>query len=162
MDKKVLLDKGFIVTMLLTVKTNYFNESFVTLHECNTVIQELINKLDKSNSGIYITDDLDNEYFEIISDVIVINRNKDIDLNGIFERYLGCLPSNIFYELNMIMCDEKFFYDSILDAKLSNIVNSMNYSCSKCNTECSGSYANHPCERWTHDITLSKKQILKK
>lgn len=98
--KTVHIDMSYIVASILVVKNKYYKESHCTFKECNDVI----NKLRKELYNVVINNYIDDRYFKICRNVIVLK--EDIDLIDIIDRFQAYLPFKI---LSIIWNNEYIF-----------------------------------------------------
>lgn len=45
------------------------------------------------NINVCITNDIDNDYFKVLNGIAVLNKDKNIDLQNIEQRYQGYIPN---------------------------------------------------------------------
>jgi len=123
--KSSFIESSYVVTHIFQVKKKYFNEYFVTLEEYHTVIKFLQQKLDY---GI-ITDKIDRNYFDVLTDIIVLQKGIDlIDIESIFiipdlnqeriisdEKFIKSIIENIRNSKTVVLSDLEKIIDKVLD-----------------------------------------------
>lgn len=114
--KTIHIDMSYIVASILVTKNKYYNETHCTFKECNIVTNELRKKL----YNAVINNNIDDHYFKICREVIVLK--QDIDLIDIIDRFQAYLPFNI---LNIIWKNE-YIYKILEDIKI-NEKNDLNF-----------------------------------
>ncbi len=100
MKKITHIDKSYVVATILATKDKYYNEAFCTFKECN----EVANVLRKEIYNAVISNNIDDHYYKMCRDVIVLK--EDFDLFDIKMRFQGYLPFNIL----KILWDDVFIY----------------------------------------------------
>lgn len=95
-----LMEKSYVIASIFKTKHLHFRESFVTLKECNVISVLLQKEYNNRNINVCITSDIDNNYFKVLNGIIVLNKDKNIDLQSIEQRYQGYIP-NIDVLLNL-------------------------------------------------------------
>lgn len=90
------INRGYIVTAILSVKSKYLNEKYVTLEECNFFEQMLKLELDKMGIVVNFGDKLDLGYFNVKDGVVF--RNNDISVNGLLHKYVVPEYISIIYD----------------------------------------------------------------
>lgn len=95
-----LMEKSYVIASIFKTKHLHFRESFVTLKECNVISVLLQKEYNNRNINVCITNDIDNNYFKVLNGIIVLNKDKNIDLQSIEQRYQGYIP-NIDVLLNL-------------------------------------------------------------
>lgn len=153
MNKKTqFLERTFVVLSIMNVKIKYFNEDFVTLSECNAVTKQLKSRLIESKIGIIITDEINRDYFDINGEIIL----KKVNIEDIQEaNFINPIIANVIF-------DEKFIYNCLCEIKVEELINTLERSCTNCNTHCSGGPEGYICDRWSNDVIISFKKILKR
>lgn len=94
------MEKSYVVASIFKTKQLHFRENFVTLEECNVISKLLQKEYDNKNLKVCIIDAIDSDYFKILNGIIFLNKEKNIDLQDIEQRYQGYVP-NIDFLLNL-------------------------------------------------------------
>ena len=72
--KTIYIDMSYIVASILVIKSKYYNETHCTFKECNAVTNELRKKL----YNVVINNNIDDHYFKICREVIVLKEGTII------------------------------------------------------------------------------------
>lgn len=84
-----LMEKSYVIASIFKTKHLHFRENFVTLKECNVISRLLQKEYNNRNINVCITNAIDNDYFKVFNGIIVLNKDKKIDLQSIEQRYQG-------------------------------------------------------------------------
>ena len=84
-----LMEKSYVIASIFKTKHLHFRENFVTLKECNVISRLLQKEYNNRNINVCITNAIDNDYFKVFNGIIVLNKDKNIDLQSIEQRYQG-------------------------------------------------------------------------
>lgn len=111
-NKKYIVEKSYILASLICTKEKYFKERYVTLTECNQLTNSLRKRFEEIGVDVLIVDEIDSSFFNKISDLVILNR--DIELDDIRSRYLEKLP----LELISIIWDDEFIYQNVYQERI--------------------------------------------
>lgn len=114
-NNTIFLPNSYVAASIINVKNKYLGERFVTIIELNFISSMLQDEFNKNNINAYIVDRLNNDYFNYIDDVILINKNKDID--DVISFGQGILDNNIYKYL----WNEKFIFENLYEINKQNI-----------------------------------------
>ena len=104
------MEKSYVVAAILCIKNRKLKKEFVTIEEVNTISNLLQTKYNNKNLDVCITDTIDDEYFEVINDIIVINNKNGFTQQSIEQRYQGYI-TNI--DILLTLWDEEFITESL-------------------------------------------------
>ena len=111
--------------------------------------------IEKKNLKVEFVDVFFERYFDIINGAITKADNK-IESLKIF------ISDS---EISKTIYDEKFIYLCLCEIMINKLNNSIEHTCSNCNTECCGGLSDEKaknCNKWTHDFITKTNKLLKK
>lgn len=153
--KKLELQTGYIADAIIEVKKKRFNEEFTTMEEVTIIKEILQNKIKEQNLNVEIFDGFFPRYFDIINGIITKADKETLSLKAGIS----------YIEIIKMIYDEEFIYSCICEIMIDKLNNSIEHTCSTCNTECCGRLSNEQaenCKRWSHDFTNEKVLKLSK
>lgn len=114
--KTFFLEKSYVIASIFVTKQLYLRENFVTIEECNEISNILQKRYNEKNLNVCIIDNIDPEYFTITDGVITLNKNKNVDVQSIKQRYQGYIPN---IDILLVLWDNKFILENIKMLKVS-------------------------------------------
>ena len=112
--KTGFIEGSILLSSILEVKSKYFDECFVKNEEF-LFVRERLHKMMNSLSMCYIINDrIDNIYYEIRDGIFLCNRKNSVTLNDVIEHFNMYIND---YNLEQIIYDEEFIYNSLLYLK---------------------------------------------
>ena len=152
---KLELQSGYIADAIIETKRKRFNEDFTTMEEVNIIEQVIQQRIKEKDLKVKIVNDFFKRYFDIINGVIT-KADKETESLKFF-------ISNI--EIRETIYDENLIYLCICEIIINKLNNSIEHTCSNCNSLCCGGLCNEQakiCSKWTHDFAQETNKVLKK
>lgn len=110
------MEKSYVVAAILCTKYLHMRENFVTLEECSEISDLLQKEYNKKNQNVCITREIDNEYFKVSDGIIIINKEKNIDLKSVETRYKGYIPN---IDILLTLWNEEFILNALRKIRMS-------------------------------------------
>ena len=151
---KLKLQTGYIVDAIIQVKKNRFNEEFTTIEEVDMIKSLIQKRFNQKGLNVKFVDTFFTRYFNII-DGVIIKASKESES---LEVYI-CDE-----EVYKIIYDEEFIYLCLYKIMLNKRANSIEHTCTNCNSYCCGGLSPEQaenCNKWTHSVFVEKNRVLK-
>lgn len=149
------LDKAFVADIIIAKKMELFNEDFATWYECNHITNLLEKRLRENKYDVCFSLEIVNDYiFDFFPGIIKRKNIYQYSMN------LACEIKDD--KLKKLIYDEDFIIGCLYDIQLEKLKSIFKHNCKTCNSMCTSSSKSYCCDRWSHDITIGIKDIIKK
>ena len=152
--RKLELQTGYIADAIIQTKKNRFNEEFTTIEEVNIMKEVMQKRIKQKELIVEFVDAFFKRYFDIINGVIT-KADKDTESLNIY-------ISDV--DIRETVYDEDFIYLCLCEIMINRIANSIEHTCSNCNSNCCGGLSSEQakdCTKWSHDFSTKNNHILK-
>lgn len=125
------------------------------MEEVNIINQEIQKRIKEKNLKVKIFTAFFEKYFNIINGLIT-KADKETESLTFFISDL---------EIRETIYDENFIYSCLCEIIINKLNNSIEHSCSNCNSVCCGGLCDDQaknCSKWTNDFTKETNKVLKK
>lgn len=113
MNNIFYMEDSFVIASIMHTKNLHFSEKFVTYKELNYIRNKLQNRFNIKNENVLIINNIDRNYF-VTDEVILLNKENDIDMNRLVTRYQGyCYSINVL----LLLWDDDFIYNELVNLK---------------------------------------------
>lgn len=113
MNNIFYMEDSFVIASIMYTKNLHFLEKFVTYKELNYIRNKLQNRFNIKNENVLIINNIDRNYF-VTDEVILLNKENDIDMNRLVTRYQEyCYSINVL----LLLWDDDFIYNELVNLK---------------------------------------------
>jgi len=151
---KLELQTGYIADAIIQTKKNRFNEQFATIEEVNVMKEVMQKRVEQKELNVKFVDAFFKKYFDIVNGVIT-KADKETESLKVY-------ISDI--EIRQAIYDEDFIYLCLCEIMIDRLTNSLDHTCSDCNSNCCGGLSSEQakdCTKWSHDFSSKNNHILK-
>lgn len=108
----MFIETTYVIANLFAIKSRKLNENFVTKSELGYIKTLLQKEYNEKNMDTAIIDRVNNEYFEDLGDIFVLNSNNSISIFDIESK-----PEFTIYKYLLLSPSSPFLIDSLLKFK---------------------------------------------
>lgn len=151
---KLVLQTGYIADAIIQTKKNRFNEQFTTIEEVNVMKEVMQKRVEQKELNVKFVDAFFKKYFDIANGVITKSDKETESLKV----YISDI------EIREAIYDEDFIYLCLCEIMINRLTNSLDHTCSDCNSYCCGGLSSEQakdCTKWSHNFSAKNNHILK-
>lgn len=108
------MKESYVIATIIKTKDKYLKEQFTNFKEVNTIRNILQNEFNKNNLDVCIISGIERDFFTIYDNVIFLNKERNVRIKDIEERYKGYCPN---IDIMLVLWNEELIFNSILEMK---------------------------------------------
>lgn len=109
-----LMEESFVLAAILSIKSKYLQEEYVTYKELNIIENNLQKEFTHRNLDVCITDEVNNHHFINYNEGYILNKQNNLNLLDIKMKYMGYCPS---IEIQSCLWNEIFIIEQLVNIK---------------------------------------------